>query len=75
MPFFMENQRYLQFMLLSQLSRKWLEDKPTAKSLKLSDAITLNIMVKFANDELQTCRVPTSKPGPIFGTKIQQVLK
>lgn len=58
-----------------QLSRKWLEDAPTAKSLKLSDAITLNILVKFANEELQSCRVPSTKPGPLFGVKFQQVLK
>lgn len=32
-------------------------------------------MVKFDNDELQTCRVPSAKPGPIFGSKFQQVLK
>lgn len=59
----------------SQLSRKWLEDVPIAKSLKLSDAITLNIIVKFANEELQQSRVPSTKPGPLFGLKIQQVLK
>lgn len=58
-----------------QLSRKWLEEGTIAKSLKLSDAITLNIIVKFANEELQLCRVPTTKPGPLFGVKFQQVLK
>ncbi|XP_055304144.1 active breakpoint cluster region-related protein isoform X2 [Sitodiplosis mosellana] len=58
-----------------RLSRNWLEDAPIAKSLKLSDAITLNIIITFANEELQSCRVPTTKPGPIFGVKFQQVLK
>lgn len=67
------NNTYSSFSL--QLSRKWLEDAPTAKSLKLSDAITLNIIVKFANEELESCRVPTNKAGPLFGVKFQQVIK
>lgn len=58
-----------------QLSRKWLQETPVTKSLKLSDVITLNIVLKFANEELQLCRVPTTKPGPLFGVKFQQVLK
>lgn len=58
-----------------QLSRNWLEETPISKSLKLSDLITLNVVVKFANEELQLCRVPTTKPGPLFGVKFQQVLK
>lgn len=55
-----------------QLSRNWLEGTPIPKSLKLSDAITLNVTVKFSNEELL---VPTTKPGPLFGVKFQQVLK
>lgn len=55
-----------------KLSRNWLEGTPIPKSLKLSDAITLNVTVKFSNEELL---VPTTKPGPLFGVKFQQILK
>lgn len=58
-----------------KLSRKWLEDQPLAKSLKVSDTITLNITIKFSGEELLLCRVPTTKPGPLFGVKLQQILK
>lgn len=58
-----------------QLSRSWLQEIPTAKMLKMNDSLTLNTMIKFVPGEVSLRRVPTSKPGNLFGTKIQQVLK
>lgn len=43
--------------------------------LKLSDTITLNTTLRFVPGEVSLRRVPASKPGALFGAKMQQVLK
>ncbi|XP_063707678.1 active breakpoint cluster region-related protein-like [Culicoides brevitarsis] len=59
-----------------QLSRQWLSDEtPTHKLIKLTDKLTLNVNLKFTPGELSLRRVPTSKPGSLFGSKLQNVLK
>lgn len=58
-----------------QLSRQWLQDKSMNMAIKLNDTITLNITIRFVPGEVSMGRVPTSKPGALFGAKMQQVLK
>lgn len=43
--------------------------------IKLSDTLTLHTTLRFVPGEVSLRRVPTSKPGALFGAKIQQVLK
>ncbi|XP_055712401.1 active breakpoint cluster region-related protein isoform X2 [Phlebotomus papatasi] len=57
------------------LSRSWLQDVPTNKTLNLSESIKLNTTIKFLPDEGVLRRVPTSKPGALFGSKMLQVVK
>ncbi|XP_059617838.1 active breakpoint cluster region-related protein isoform X2 [Phlebotomus argentipes] len=57
------------------LNRLWLQDVPTNKTLHLSESITLNTTIKFLPDEGSHRRVPTSKPGALFGSKMLQVVK
>jgi hypothetical protein len=58
-----------------QLSRKWLSETTTKKTINLTDKLVLNIILKFVPGEVTLRRVPTSKPGALFGAKMQQVLK
>ncbi|GAB0093247.1 active breakpoint cluster region-related protein [Sergentomyia squamirostris] len=62
------------FHVLS-LSRSWLQDVPTTRTINLSESIKLNTSIKFLADEGVLRRVPTSKPGALFGSKMQQVVK
>lgn len=59
----------------SQLSRKWLKESVFSMAVKLSDSLTLNTSIRFVPGEVSLRRVPTSKPGALFGAKMQQVLK
>lgn len=43
--------------------------------LRMNESMILNTMVKFVPGEVSLRRVPTSKPGALFGSKMQQVLK
>lgn len=58
-----------------QLSRRWLLDTKTNKPLQMTDTIVLNTALRFIPGEETLRRVPSSKPGALFGAKIQQVLK
>uniref|UniRef100_A0A1A9VUF9 Active breakpoint cluster region-related protein n=1 Tax=Glossina austeni TaxID=7395 RepID=A0A1A9VUF9_GLOAU len=58
-----------------KLSRSWLQETPQVRTLKLGDSLTLNITLRFVPGEVTLRRVPTSKPGALFGAKMQQVLK
>uniref|UniRef100_W4VRB6 Putative rho gtpase activating protein at 1a n=1 Tax=Corethrella appendiculata TaxID=1370023 RepID=W4VRB6_9DIPT len=58
-----------------KLSRQWLQDAPVNKTLRLSDSITLNTTIRFVPGEVTLRRVPTSKPGALFGAKLQSVVK
>ncbi|XP_055845803.1 serine-rich adhesin for platelets isoform X2 [Episyrphus balteatus] len=58
-----------------KLSRTWLQETPTNKVIKLSDTITLNTSLRFVPGEVTLRRVPTSKPGALFGAKMSQILK
>ncbi|XP_055915254.1 uncharacterized protein LOC129948324 isoform X2 [Eupeodes corollae] len=58
-----------------KLSRTWLQEAPTNKVIKLSDTITLNTSLRFVPGEVTLRRVPTSKPGALFGAKMSQILK
>lgn len=58
-----------------QLSRSWLKETPQARVIKLGDNIVLNTLLHFVPGEVTLRRVPTSKPGALFGAKMQQVLK
>ncbi|XP_067639127.1 active breakpoint cluster region-related protein isoform X3 [Eurosta solidaginis] len=58
-----------------KLSRSWLQETPTPRILKLGETITLNTMIRFVPGEVTLRRVPTSKPGALFGAKMSQVLK
>lgn len=55
--------KFMQF----QLSRSWLQELPTPRMLRLSDSLLLNTVVKFVPGEVSMRRVPTSKPGSLFG--------
>lgn len=41
----------------------------------MSESISINTSMKFTPGEVSLRRVPTSKPGALFGSKMQQVLK
>ncbi|XP_054730679.1 active breakpoint cluster region-related protein isoform X2 [Anastrepha obliqua] len=58
-----------------KLSRSWLQETPTPRLLKLGETLTLNTMLRFVPGEVTLRRVPTSKPGALFGAKMSQVLK
>ncbi|GBP07595.1 Breakpoint cluster region protein [Eumeta japonica] len=58
-----------------KLSRSWLRETPQARVLKLGDNLILNTTIHFVPGEVTLRRVPTSKPGALFGAKMQQVLK
>ncbi|XP_055586270.1 active breakpoint cluster region-related protein isoform X2 [Uranotaenia lowii] len=58
-----------------KLSRQWLQEAPVTKVLKLSETLSLNTVVRFVPGEVTLRRVPTSKPGALFGAKLQQVIK
>ncbi|XP_046803449.1 breakpoint cluster region protein isoform X1 [Lucilia cuprina] len=58
-----------------KLSRSWLKETPQGRVLKLGDNLTLNTTLHFVPGEVTLRRVPTSKPGALFGAKMQQVLK
>uniref|UniRef100_A0A7G3AQH7 Putative rac gtpase-activating protein bcr/abr n=1 Tax=Lutzomyia longipalpis TaxID=7200 RepID=A0A7G3AQH7_LUTLO len=57
------------------LSRSWLQDVPTNKMVNLTESVKLNTIFKFLPDEGSLRRVPTSKPGALFGSKMLQVVK
>ncbi|XP_055637377.1 active breakpoint cluster region-related protein isoform X2 [Toxorhynchites rutilus septentrionalis] len=58
-----------------KLSRQWLQEAPIAKAVKLSETLSLNTVIRFVPGEVTLRRVPTSKPGALFGAKLQQVIK
>ncbi|XP_058817435.1 active breakpoint cluster region-related protein isoform X2 [Topomyia yanbarensis] len=58
-----------------KLSRQWLQEAPVNKLLKLSETLTLSTVIRFVPGEVTLRRVPTSKPGALFGAKLQQVIK
>jgi hypothetical protein len=58
-----------------ELSRIWLKDVSLHKPLKMTDALTLNTLMSFIPVEVSLRRVPTSKPGALFGAKLPTVLK
>ncbi|XP_052868483.1 uncharacterized protein LOC128274354 [Anopheles cruzii] len=58
-----------------KLSRSWLKDTAVSKALKLSETLSLGTVIRFVPGEVTLRRVPTSKPGALFGAKLQQVIK
>ncbi|XP_065089098.1 active breakpoint cluster region-related protein isoform X2 [Ochlerotatus camptorhynchus] len=58
-----------------KLSRQWLQEAPMTKVLKLSETLALSTVIRFVPGEVTLRRVPTSKPGALFGAKLQQVIK
>lgn len=58
-----------------QLSRQWLREGQLSKPMKMTDALTLNTTLRFIPAEISLRRVPTSKPGVLFGAKLSAVLK
>ncbi|XP_055370829.1 serine-rich adhesin for platelets isoform X2 [Condylostylus longicornis] len=58
-----------------KLSRNWLTEAPQNKTIKMSDIIVLNTNIRFVPGEVTLRRVPTSKPGALFGAKLDQVRK
>uniref|UniRef100_A0A1I8NNV9 Active breakpoint cluster region-related protein n=2 Tax=Stomoxys calcitrans TaxID=35570 RepID=A0A1I8NNV9_STOCA len=58
-----------------KLSRSWLKETPQSRVVKLGDNLILNTILHFVPGEVTLRRVPTSKPGALFGAKMQQVLK
>ncbi|XP_012156415.1 active breakpoint cluster region-related protein isoform X2 [Ceratitis capitata] len=58
-----------------KLSRSWLQETPMSRILKLGETITLNTTLRFVPGEVTLRRVPTSKPGALFGAKMSQILK
>uniref|UniRef100_A0A2M4B8T9 Putative rac gtpase-activating protein bcr/abr n=1 Tax=Anopheles marajoara TaxID=58244 RepID=A0A2M4B8T9_9DIPT len=58
-----------------KLSRSWLQETPVSKSLKLSESLSLGTVIRFVPGEVTLRRVPTSKPGALFGAKLQSVIK
>lgn len=58
-----------------QLSRLWLKDVNIQKPIKMTDSLTLNTSMRFIPAEISLRRVPTSKPGALFGAKLSSVLK
>lgn len=58
-----------------KLSRSWLKYDQTPQPIKLTDAICLDTTIRFVPGEITLRRVPTSKPGALFGAKMAQVLK
>lgn len=69
------NEIDLMFYITLQLSRTWLKEHQINKAIKLSDNITLNTTLRFVPAEVSLRRVPTSKPGALFGAKLSTVLK
>ncbi|CRL04369.1 CLUMA_CG017461, isoform A [Clunio marinus] len=58
-----------------ELSRQWLREATMSRALKLTDTMTLNTSLRFIPAEISLRRVPTSKPGALFGAKLSAVLK
>uniref|UniRef100_A0A1Q3G3K9 Putative rho gtpase-activating protein n=1 Tax=Culex tarsalis TaxID=7177 RepID=A0A1Q3G3K9_CULTA len=58
-----------------KLSRQWLQEAPITKVLRLSETLSLNTVIRFVPGEVTLRRVPTSKPGALFGAKLHQVIK
>lgn len=68
-----------------RLSRQWLlggvdgnasgGQLPVQRTLKLTDTLQLTVSMRFVPGEVSLRRVPTSKPGALFGAKMQQILK
>jgi active breakpoint cluster region-related protein len=58
-----------------KLSRNWLQEKSVEKPLKLSDTVALSTAMRFVPGSKTLSRVPTSKPGALFGAKMLSVLK
>ncbi|XP_058176649.1 uncharacterized protein LOC131291453 [Anopheles ziemanni] len=58
-----------------KLSRSWLQETATRKVLKLSETLSISTVIRFVPGEVTLRRVPTSKPGALFGAKLQQVIK
>ncbi|XP_038104088.1 active breakpoint cluster region-related protein isoform X3 [Culex quinquefasciatus] len=58
-----------------KLSRQWLQEAPITKVLRLSETLSLNTVIRFVPGEVTLRRVPTSKPGALFGAKLAQVIK
>lgn len=57
-----------------KLSRTWLTSSLVDKTLTLNNCL-FNISLKFIPSEVTLRRVPSAKPGALFGAKIQQVGK
>lgn len=58
-----------------QLSRHWMKVAQISKPINLTDTMTLNTSIRFIPAEISLRRVPTSKPGALFGAKLSTVLK
>uniref|UniRef100_A0AAG5D1F2 Uncharacterized protein n=1 Tax=Anopheles atroparvus TaxID=41427 RepID=A0AAG5D1F2_ANOAO len=58
-----------------KLSRSWLQEAATRKVLKLSETLSISTVIRFVPGEVTLRRVPTSKPGALFGAKLQLVIK
>jgi active breakpoint cluster region-related protein len=58
-----------------KLSRNWLQERSVDRMLKLSETVMLNTVIRFVPGSETLSRVPTSKPGALFGAKLQAVLK
>lgn len=57
-----------------KLSRQWLGEQQCHRTLALGNP-SLSIWMRFVPSEVTLRRVPTAKPGALFGAKIQQVCK
>ncbi|KAL5276296.1 ABR family protein [Megaselia abdita] len=58
-----------------KLSRSWLKESPAPQPIKLTDSICLDTTIRFVPGEITLRRVPTAKPGALFGAKMANVLK
>ncbi|XP_053678645.1 uncharacterized protein LOC128729022 [Anopheles nili] len=58
-----------------KLSRSWMQETPTRRVLQLSETLSISTVIRFVPGEVTLRRVPTSKPGALFGAKLQQVIK
>ncbi|XP_049536157.1 uncharacterized protein LOC125951357 isoform X2 [Anopheles darlingi] len=70
-----EQRQKLRAKHVLKLSRSWLQETPVSKSLKLSESLSLGTVIRFVPGEVTLRRVPTSKPGALFGAKLQSVIK
>lgn len=70
----LEKSNFFYIQIIQQLSRQWLGEQQCHRTLTLGNT-SLSIWMRFVPSEVTLRRVPTAKPGALFGAKIQQVCK